>query len=363
MKSILITSRDPCLKFTNPTGPGKSIQLIIPLIRDKYNIYLFSTEDKSNYFYKYNKEKKIFIKKNLLNIFNKNFDLIYINGVFSILYCFLPLFFNSKFYISPRGMLGDESFEFKTFRKKTYIFFLRLLMLYKKVNFISSSVKETQEIKVFLNKEDKNQIFEIPNLTGLREDNNRVIDINYQHKENKIFKFITPATISRKKNLLNTIKALHRLQEKINFKYDIYGSINDKEYNNEINKYLKINKITNIKIKSPLSNKELVDKLHNYDAMLLFTKGENFGHVIPESAKALLPFLISNKTPWNFFDEYFFGMICDEELLISIENCINNFTNLDENEIFKLKKSLQKFYNSIVKQEYDNIKKFENLFQ
>lgn len=364
MKTILITSRDPCLKFSNPTGPGKSIQLIIPLIETKYNIYLLSTEDKSKFLYFYDREKKIFIKKKLFLVLRKKFDMIYINGIFSILYCFLPLLFKSKFFISPRGMLGDESFEFKTIRKKIYVYFLRLLILYKKVNFISSSEKETQEIKVFLKKLDRNNIIQIPNLTGLKEYNNQEILINKsEFNSKKKFKFITPSTISRKKNLLNTIKALNNLKDKIDFDYDIYGSVNDISYYNEIQKYLSKNKLNNINIKSTLPNQKLINIYKNYDAMLLFTKGENFGHVIPESAKSLLPFLISNKTPWNHFDKYFFGMICDEELLISIENCIYNFTEINNLELINLKKSIQKFYNNIVDMEYENIEKFKFIFE
>ncbi len=364
MKSILITSRDPCLKFSNPTGPGKSIQLIIPLIETKYNIYLLSTEDKSKFFYFYDREKKIFIKKKLFLVLRKKFDIIYINGIFSILYCFLPLLFKSKFFVSPRGMLGDESFEFKTIRKKFYVFFLRILILYKKANFISSSDKETQEIKVFLKKLSRNDIIQIPNLTGLKEYNNQEILINKSElKTKKKFKFITPSTISRKKNLLKTIRALNNLKDKIDFDYDIYGSVNDISYYNEIQKYLSKNKLDNISIKSTLPNQKLVDKLKNYDAMLLFTKGENFGHVIPESAKSLLPFLISNKTPWNYFDKYYFGVICDEELPISIENCIHNFTKLNNLELINLKKSIQKFYNNIVDMEYENIEKFKFIFK
>ncbi|MDA7471277.1 glycosyltransferase, partial [Candidatus Pelagibacter ubique] len=325
MRSILITSREPILNISNPTGPGKSIQLIIPIIKNQYKIHLLTTQNKHYFFYIYNKKKNSFEKKNLFDLFKYRYDLVYINGIFSIIFCLMPLFLKTKFYISPRGMLGDEAFEFKALRKKIFTFFLKYLMIKKKVSFISSSIKETHEIKVFLKKTNNNKIFQIGNLTGLKKNTKINFCIKNFNKEKK-FKFITPSTISRKKNLLNTIKALHELQSKINFEYDIYGSINDKEYYNEIKKYLSVNKIVNINLKSPLSNKELMNKLNNYDAMLLFTRGENFGHVIPESAKALLPFLISNKTPWNFFDKYFFGLICDENLLISIKNCILNFT-------------------------------------
>lgn len=362
MKSILITSRESILNHSNPTGPGKSIQLIVPIIKKKYNVYLLTTYNKHSHFYIFNKKKKFFEKKKLLDIFRYRYDLVYINGIFSILFCFVPLFLRTKFFISPRGMLGDEAFEFKTLRKKIYTFFLRYLIINKKVSFISSSSKETHEIKVFLKRNYSNKIFQIGNLTGFKNKNKKV-KIYVKNFKNKKFKFITPSTISRKKNLLNTIKALHELRLRINFEYDIYGSINDRSYYNEIKKYLRINKITNINLKPPLSNNELANKLNNYDAMLLFTRGENFGHVIPESANALLPFLISNKTPWNFFDKYFFGLICDENLLISIKNCIFNFTKLNQNEILRLKKSIQKFYNDLVEMEKDNIEKFRIIFK
>ena len=52
MRSILITSRDPILNKSNPTGPGKSIQLIIPIIKNKYKIYLLTTKSKHIFFLK-----------------------------------------------------------------------------------------------------------------------------------------------------------------------------------------------------------------------------------------------------------------------------------------------------------------------
>lgn len=365
MKTILITSRDPCLKFDNPTGPGKSIQLLIPLIKNYFNIYLFSTEEKKNYLYFFDKKENKFLKKNLLDIFKIRFDLIYINGVFSIIYCFLPLFLKSRFLISPRGMLGEEAFEFKTIRKKVYIFFLRKLIIFRKARFISSSEKETQELKLFLEEFTEDDIVEIANLTGFKFKNNDNItsEINVNIKLEKTFKFITPSTISRKKNLLNTIKALDKISDKIKFTYDIYGSVNDFGYYKEIKNFITKRNMENVTLKKPVRNEELQKKYKEYDAMLLFTRGENFGHVIPESAGALLPFLISNKTPWNYFDKYFFGMICDEEILLSIENCILNFTKLNEESLFKLKRATQIFYNDLVDEENVNIRKFKALFE
>ena len=40
--------------------------------------------------------------------------------------------------------------------------------------------------------------------------------------------------------------------------------------------------------------------LSQYDAFILLTKGENFGHSIYESLSVGTPVIITNKTPWSF---------------------------------------------------------------
>jgi glycosyltransferase involved in cell wall biosynthesis len=44
----------------------------------------------------------------------------------------------------------------------------------------------------------------------------------------------------------------------------------------------------------------VANTLKDYDAMLMPTLGENFGHIILESLCASCPVIISDQTPWQF---------------------------------------------------------------
>ena len=361
MKRILICCKESCFNYENPTGPGKSIIQLIAILKDDFEIYVLSTYSKKIKFYRISKTTNI-EEVRILNLIFLKFNLVYINGIYSILFVLIPtLIYNSKIVISPRGMLGEESFKYKRYRKVIFIYFLKLIFKTKNIVFFASSSKEFNEIKQVFNSR-KFYIFKCFNLTGITS---KQVKKKYKFFNKKsLFKFITPSTISRKKNLLNTIKALNMIKNQVNFTYHIIGSVQDKNYETEIKNYiLKNNLSKKIKILKPLSNKILVEKLKDYTAMLFFTHGENFGHIIPESVKAQLPFLISNKTTWNNFDEFFFGMICDESINRNLSNFILNFCNLNKSEQYQLKLALKFFFKYLERNEIESRRRIKIFFK
>jgi glycosyltransferase involved in cell wall biosynthesis len=55
--------------------------------------------------------------------------------------------------------------------------------------------------------------------------------------------------------------------------------------------------------KGVIPNSEVNSTLSSYDAMLMPTLGENFGHIILESFIAACPVIISDQTPWQNLEE------------------------------------------------------------
>jgi len=47
------------------------------------------------------------------------------------------------------------------------------------------------------------------------------------------------------------------------------------------------------------AQEEILNRISDYDAFVLPTLGENFGHVIFESLMSGIPVLISDQTPWR----------------------------------------------------------------
>jgi glycosyltransferase involved in cell wall biosynthesis len=72
--------------------------------------------------------------------------------------------------------------------------------------------------------------------------------------------------------------------------------------------------------------------LSQYHALILLTKGENFGHAIYESLSVGRPVLISNYTPWSNLQESKAGINMD---ITSLEDCkttLEKFINMNQDE-------------------------------
>ena len=86
--------------------------------------------------------------------------------------------------------------------------------------------------------------------------------------------------------------------------FDVYGPIEDEGYwtlCTTLAQALPAN--VQFEYRGVLDSSQVVATLQGYDAMLLPTKGENFGHVIIEALLASCPVIVSDQTPWNSLAE------------------------------------------------------------
>ena len=353
-KKVLILS-EWYLPGRNAGGPVKSIESFVCSMKEYLQFYILTTDTdlgetkpydsvKTNEWLEqhdgvsicYLKSGGITTSKLIEAIKCTGCDYIYINSLYSKWFSIVPIRLNlqgkisCKIVLAPRGMLSDGALKLKTFKKKTFILFSRLIGFHRNITWHASNFQEADEIKHHFGPESRVEVirnFSIP-LTKVKSD---------LIKERGILKLFFLSRVSRVKNLhiaIKSLKLLKNLQAKVLF--DVYGSQEDPIYLNECKELIAVlgNGIE-VNFMGPVLNSDIARVISDYHFLFLPTSNENFGHSIFESLQCGVPVIISNKTPWKKLSEYGCGWEKEpvpENYIPILEKCIK----MDEKEYAKM---------------------------
>lgn len=90
----------------------------------------------------------------------------------------------------------------------------------------------------------------------------------------------------------------------------IIGS-GDEVYEQELKKYVSTNGMNHIRFTGFLNGEELAQAVRSLDCLILPSKSENFGMVVPEALVNGIPVIASKGTPWEELDTYKCGWWVD----------------------------------------------------
>ena len=225
------------------------------------------------------------------------FDVVYLNGMYSLYFTLIPLLFlrkkkNKRVVIAARGMLSKGSLGIKKIKKQFFIRAVKTLRLFDNVAFHATTEIEKQEIiSVFGNKTNIKVAANLPQIDNHKALQNR-------EKDSSATRLVNIARISPEKNLLFALKILKNVKAEVIF--DFYGPIYNQEYWNECK--LMLNKLPqNIKAqyRGSIESDKVLGVLNSYHFMFMPSTGENFGHIILQSLSVGCPIIISDQTPWK----------------------------------------------------------------
>lgn len=282
-------------------------------------------------------------------------DILYLQSLFQS--CTIPCLYLARKYsikvlLAPRGELCKGAFK-KKWKKIPYILFLRMSGLLHKIHTQSTSDEESEMIKKYLriNRSNIHYLTNVPTIP-------KQID-NYNIKRKNELKIVFLSRIVPKKNLIYALNCLKKVKGKILF--DIYGSIEDKDYWNECNIIIsELPKNITINYKGIIDHDNVCSTFSKYDLFFFPTKSENFGHVIVESLSVGCPVLISNQTHFDKLESNNCGAefdLIDEDLFI---NKINDYVIIENDEWKEMSNSAKKYINSKlnidkIKEDYNNV--------
>lgn len=255
------------------------------------------------------------------------FDLLYVNSFLETVFTLVPILAArvgiiraKRILVAPRGELAPGALSLKTLKKVVYIKVFGLLLRRMKVVWHAATEMEANHIRgifpwaeVYVNT-DQTELPEEP----LEPPLSQVAHL----------RLVFISRISRAKNLEALLEALSRVQLRVDL--DIYGPICDSSY------WLQCQRImqglpghVSAKYIGELSPEKVRRTFAGYDAFLLPTRGENFGHVIAESLSASCPVICPNTTPWTDVLKAGGGFVLESSLPDAIAEVIEALASAD----------------------------------
>lgn len=289
-----------------------------------------------------------------------NPDIVYFNSMFSRNFTLLPLLalkymrFTGKVVLAPRGMLHEGALQSKSLKKKIFLQIFRLTGWSSGLLFHATDELEMQNVTTYFPSARVKVAGNIPNV------DNSLLELPEKKKNELDVVFIS--RVHPHKNLRFLLEIFRELDAEQQLHFDIYGVEEDPAYAAEC-KELAASMPGNINVnfKGPLASHKVPETLKRYQAFVLPTKGENFGHAIFESLIAGRPVLISDLTPWKELSTVKAGWdlpLADKQAFLKAVNVLLEMDQKEYNEwATGAKKHAQDF---LLKQDY--ISTYSNLF-
>jgi glycosyltransferase involved in cell wall biosynthesis len=227
---------------------------------------------------------------------NEEFDIAYLNSMYSPRFTIMPLFIlnklKKKVILAPRGMLAPSAIAIKSWKKRPFLLWIKNSSLIKNMHFHAASEQEAKHTRDVFGK--KAEIRVAPNLPGKME----LPPFVSKRKDYGSVHLVSVARVSPEKNLLYALEVLQKIKGKV--KFDIYGPVYDYPYWEKCKAIL--NRFPdNIEAEhfGPIAKEEIPNALKDVHFLFMPTQGENFGHTILEAMCCGCPAIISDQTPWR----------------------------------------------------------------
>jgi glycosyltransferase involved in cell wall biosynthesis len=238
-------------------------------------------------------------RKNIRTLIaNTAYDIVYLNGIYSVYFTLYPLIYLRKkrdklVVLAVRGMLAKSAIRVKKTKKTFFLRAVKILQLFNRVLFHATNEREKEDIERQFG--DKARVCIAGNLAS-----KNVLSANPSRiKESGSLTLVNIARISPEKNLLYALQILRKL-EGMHIDFHIYGPVYDETYWAVCKQVIsQMPPGIIVAYKGSLESAQVPAALGKYQFLFMPTAGENFGHVILQALGSGCPLLISDRTPWR----------------------------------------------------------------
>jgi hypothetical protein len=251
---------------------------------------------------------------------------IYLNGIFSYRFFITPLRISvglsycPRVVVCPRGMLQEGALHTKRLKKQIYLKALQTSGLLSKIIWHANNLSEADDIKKTF--KPRNSILIAQNVP--KQPGKSFI---LPSKQAGGLKLTYISLITEKKNLLFTIDIIRQCK---GVTLDIYGPIKDLNYWHKCKELIRMTS-GRINYKGEIEHTKVLNIFSGYDASILMTRGENFGHALYESLSAGRPIITSKFTPWINLQQQKAGWNTDISASNEAINLLNNLRDMESN--------------------------------
>ncbi|PZS30471.1 MAG: hypothetical protein DLM58_13700 [Pseudonocardiales bacterium] len=195
-----------------------------------------------------------------------------------------------RILIAPRGELSRGALGLKSFRKGTFLLVWARALRWSAPLWHASTELEAAEIR-------RATRFSIHRILISPDQVIEPRDAPPAPRNARV-RFVFIGRISRKKNLKLIMQAFAVVGTAATL--DVYGPIEDGKYWAECQAVIaRLPAHVSIRYSGELSPDSVIETFSKYDAFVMPTLGENFGHAIAESLAASCPVICSDHTPWT----------------------------------------------------------------
>ena len=222
-------------------------------------------------------------------------DLIYVNSLWSPQFTVLPVLAHQlgllparDVLLAPRGELTAGALGIKSTKKRAFL--LGWAPLLRRINPMWHASTEMEETDIHRLFPGARTVIQAD--SGGDEPRAEIIESGERAR------FVFISRIAEMKNLLLALQALQAVKAEADF--DIYGPVEDIHYWRRCQRLIAdLPRNVQVKYLGELHPNQVKDVFAQYDAFILPTRGENFGHVIAESLSSGCPVICSQRTPWT----------------------------------------------------------------
>ena len=259
-------------------------------------------------------------------------DAIYVNGLYSLWYNILPLWFSrslgTRRIVAVRGMLASGAMRHGALKKLLFLAFARMMDLYKDVRFQATNEEEAKDVRMHILKHAEVQV--VPNLSRKTAAEARPI-----MKESGVVKLVSVARVAVEKNTLMAIESLRNCsaEQCRSVQFNLYGPVYDEAYWAKCEVAMAaLPASVKVEHKGTVPPEEVPDILAEHHALFMPSAGENFGHTMLEALSAGRPLLISDRTPWRDLEAEHAGWDLPLDLPEGFTEAVERLCAMDQNE-------------------------------
>lgn len=228
-------------------------------------------------------------------------ELLYVNSFFNVWLSILPQMLRRLSYIpsgrllvAPRGEFGAAAISSKSWKKKGFVRFYRFLRLHRDVIWHASSLAEQADIE---------RIWGSAAHVIVRENDTLLPDVSHRggldaQAQRRTLSLVSVGRLVEHKGLHLAIAGLLKAQGPVEL--DVYGPAEDVTYAASCRALVtQLPEHVAVRFHEALAHEKVRATVARYDALIMPTAGENFGHVIAEALSVCCPVICSDTTPWS----------------------------------------------------------------